>query len=173
MRKPGLLVCTIAAMIALGGCSEQERREAREQQERIAAEAAHQQRLAAQYAAELSEETRRRNNVLAAETQRIQDALDAETERRFDQHMSMLGRFALVVAGVGGVIGWIVYSIRRLGEKHTEERTKRHEHILKAILADSNVSPDHRRELYGRAIEAANKGGTPLIGYSSNEGGAS
>ncbi len=146
----------------LSGCnSEEERQRIREHEARIAAEQARQQRILNQHIADLNAETARRQNVLAA-----------ETKRDFNRQMSLMGRLSSVLAGLGGIIEWVVYSVRRLGEKHTEERTKRHEQNLKAIVSDPHISPEQRGELYGRAIEAANKGGTPLISYHPNQGGA-
>ncbi|EKE68465.1 hypothetical protein [Oceanibaculum indicum] len=160
-KRQLLLACVAAGALLLAGCSEQERREARAAQERIAAEAAYQQRLAAEYVAKVT-----------AETQRLADELSAETKRQLHRNLTALARLAAVLAAVSGVIAFVVFCIRRLGERHLEERTKRHAMNLMAIEADTRLRPEQRENLYRAAVESANRGGTPLIGYAGNGGGA-
>tara|TARA_R110002167_G_scaffold180854_4_gene381044 strand:- start:1709 stop:2164 length:456 start_codon:yes stop_codon:yes gene_type:complete len=143
----------VAATLLLGGCSEQERREQRQHEARIAAEQAKQQRMAAQYTADVIAETQRRKNVL-----------DAETARQRTRQVTSFFKVAAALASIGGVVAFVVHSIRRLGEHTTVERTKRHAMNLKAIEADPHLSPTYRSQLYGRAIEAASHGGPPLLG---------
>jgi outer membrane murein-binding lipoprotein Lpp len=161
MRKQAIIAAAVAGTLLLGGCSERERREMREKEVRIAAEQARQQRILNQHIADLNAETLRQNNVLAA-----------ETARQRNYNLTALGKVIAFLSAIGGVIGFAVYSIRRLGERHLEERTKRHAQNLKAIEADPNLKPNDRKELYRAAVEAANQGGTPLLGYAGNEGGA-
>ncbi|MEQ8602861.1 MAG: hypothetical protein RIB45_06050 [Marivibrio sp.] len=172
MRKTFLAATGVALVLTLGGCSEEERRAARESQERIAAQQAYQQRLAQQYAAELAAETQRLHNKLAAETQRLKNIEAAETERRLHEHITVLGKIISVLMMIVGLVGLITHAILRLGKKHTEERTKRHVENLRAIIADKNLSSAHRAQLYGAAIEAANKGDTPLLTGPDAQGGA-
>lgn len=152
------LALVMTGALLMSGCSEQERREIRIQKERIANYAADQARQAQQYATDI-----------AAAVQRDKNVLDAETDRQFHRNMTALGRLLGILAAVAGVIGFIVYSVRRLGERHVEERTKRHAQNLKSIEADPHLRPDQRENLYRTAIKAANSGGAPRIGY----GGAS
>lgn len=177
-RSPNLAkaaghVTVAAAILLLAGCDQQERRDIRQQQERIAAEQAKQQRIAAQYAADLAAENERHRNVLAAETRRRKDIVDAETQRDWNRRKEALGVVVAVALAVGGVLVFVVYSIRRLGERAAEERTKRQAQILMAIEADPNLKPEHRQALYGAAIEAASHGGGSVLGYTTGyEGGA-
>ena len=154
MTKRIFIVSAVAGALLLGGCSEAERREIRVVEERIAAEAARQQRLAAEYVANLAEDTKR-----------LANELDAETSRQLHRNMTVLGQLAAVLAALGGVIGFVVYSVRRLGERVSEERTKRHDMTVRAIAADPHLRPDHREKLYLRAVEAGNQGGVPRLGY--------
>lgn len=172
MKKALLLPAALAVVMALSACSEEERRAARESQERIAAQQAYEQRLAQEFAAKLTAETQRRRDALAAETQRRKNTEAAETQRQFHEEMTALGKLLGVLGVVGAVIGAVVHSIRRLGEKHTEERTKRHESNLRAIMADEHISSDDRARVYMAAIEAANRGGTPLLSGPNTAGGA-
>tara|TARA_R110002074_G_scaffold196187_6_gene362979 strand:+ start:46 stop:537 length:492 start_codon:yes stop_codon:yes gene_type:complete len=154
------IAAALTGALLVGGCSEQERREIREKEIRIAAEQAKQQRILNQYVADLS-----------AETQRQENAHDAATEREFNENLTLLGRVIAFLAAIGGVIGFAIHSVRRLGEKIAVERTARHAQNLKAIEADPNLTPQQRENLFRAAIEAANQAGTPLIGYSPNTGG--
>lgn len=157
-----LLLGSVAlAALLLAGCSEQERREARASQERIAAEAAYQQRLAAEYAANV-----------AAETQRLADAMFAETQRQWGRNVADLLSFLGVLAAIAGVISFVVFCVKQLGVRVSEERTKRHAMNLRAIETDTRLRPEQRENLYRAAVEASNRSGTPLIGYAGNEGGA-
>jgi|GEM_PF-5627085 len=151
MIKP--VVVAVAVILLTSGCSEQERREQRQHEARIAAENAKQQRLAAQYTADI-----------IAETQRHKDALDAETTRQRTKQVTSLAEIAAFLAAIGGVIAFAVYSFRRLGERVVEERTKRHGLNLKSIEADPHLSPQDRHLLYSHAIEAASNSGPPLLG---------
>lgn len=156
---PVALVCSMA----LSACSEQERREIRQKEIAIAAEQARQQRILEQHVANLNAETQRQEQVHAAETQ-----------RQLHEKLTLLARFAAAIGAIGGVVAWVVYSLRRLGERVSQERTKRQSQLLDAIKNDPLLPPEHRGELYSRAIEAASKGSGPLlIGYSNNNGGPS
>ena len=155
-------VSVALTMTFMTGCSEQERREIRQQEAQIEAEKARQWRIAEQYRIETAAETARRKNVL-----------NAETKRQLNENLTLLGQIAAFLAAISGVIGFLIYCIRRLGEKHVEERTKRHHQNLKALEADPHLRPEDRRDLYRAAIEVANKGGTPLLGYQGNTGGVS
>lgn len=162
MRRQAMVAVAVAGALLLGGCSEKERREIREQEIRIAAEQAKQQRILNQHVADLNAETLRRRNVLAA-----------ETERRRSENMTALGKVAVVLAVIGGVIGFAVHSFRRLAEKQSEERTKRHNLNLMAIEANPDLHPDERKDLYRIAFrEAGRSGGTALIDITPEEGGA-
>lgn len=155
MTKRSLLLASVAAgALLLAGCSEQERREIRAKEERVANYAAEQARQAQKYATDI-----------AAAVQRDKNALDAETSRQLHRNMTVLGQLAAVLAAIGGVIGFIVYCIGRLGERVSKERTKRHDMTVRAIAADPHLRPDHREKLYLRAVEAGNQGGTPRLGY--------
>lgn len=184
LKRVGLALALAGALL-LGGCGEDERREIRAQQERIAAVDARESRLAQEYATRLAAETQRKANELAAQTQRIANELATETRRLAQlaieetkrQRAKLIGNVAetlgfvgLVAAALGGAIGWIILCMRRLGERHMAERTKRHEISLKAIETDPHLSPDHRKELYHVAVETSGKP-QPLIGYAP--GGAS
>jgi len=155
MKFRSLLLARVAAgALLLAGCSEQERREIRIQEERIANFAAEQMRQAQRYATDV-----------AAGVQRDKNVLDAETSRQLHRNMTVLGQLAAVLAAIGGVIGFALYCIRRLGERVSEERTKRHDMTVRAIAADPHLRPDHREKLYLRAVEAGNQGGVPRLGY--------
>lgn len=155
MTKRSLLLASVAAgALLLAGCSEQERREIRDQKERVANYAAEQARRAHEYATDI-----------AAAVKRDKDVLDAETSRQLHRNMTALGKLAAVLAAIGGVIGFVVYSVRRLGERVSAERTKRHDMTVRAIAADPHLRPDHREKLYLTAVEAANRGGVPRLGY--------
>lgn len=155
MKIRSLLLASVAAgALLLGGCSEQERREVRAHERAIANFAAEQARKAQEYAADL-----------AAAVQRQKNELDAETARQRNQNLTVLGKLASVLAAIGGVIGFTVYCIYRLGERVSEERTKRHDMTVRAIVSDPNLKPDHRERLYLRAVDSANRGGTPRLGY--------
>lgn len=162
MFKKLAIIGVLVGAVVLTGCSEQERREIRAKEERIARYEADQRRAAADYAAKLD-----------AETQRWKNTLDAETDRQFNENLTGLAKLLGTLAAIGAVITFVIYSIRRLGERHLEERTKRHAQNLKAIEADPHLRPEDRRDLYRAAVEAANKGGTPLLGYAGSAGGAS
>lgn len=158
MNRKTATALMLISLVLLGGCSEQERREIRAQKERIANYAADQARQAQQYATDI-----------AAAVQRDKDVLDAETDRQLHRNLTALGRLLGILTAIAGVVGFIVYSVRRLGERHVEERTKRHAQNLKSIEADPHLRPDQRENLYRTAIEASNSGGAPRISY----GGAS
>ena len=158
MIKHVFIAVAVAGALLLGGCSEEERRESRAHQERIAAEQARQERLAAEHAADL-----------AAETQRRKDVHAAETARHNSNNRKMLGQVVAFLAAIGGVIAFAVHSMRRVAERHLEERTERHGMSLRSIENNPNLTPRDRVALYHVAFEAANHGGTPLLGYNPDD----
>ncbi len=156
-RRQLMLAGVAAGALLLAGCSEQERREIRAQEERIAAEAARQQRLAMQYATDV-----------AAETKRLADQLQAETDRLFNEDLTAVLQVVSILVVSCGLLAFVVYSFRRLGEFVSGERTKRHDMTLKALVSDPHLSPQQREKVYLRLAEAANRGGTPLLGYGGD-----
>lgn len=162
MRKQAIVAVAVAGVLLLGGCSERERREMREKEIRIAAEQARQQRIFHQHVADLNAETLRRKNVLAA-----------ETARQRNYNLTTLGKVIAFLAAVVGVISFGIYSARRLAEKQSEERTKRHNLNLMAIEANPDLRPDERKDLYRIAFrEGGRRGGTALIDITPEEGAA-
>lgn len=168
-----LIPIVAASALVLAGCSEAERQKQREHEARMAAESARQKRLAFEYQAKLAEESRRLRDQQAAETHRRKNILDAETDRLRDEELSALGKLLGIIGGIVALLTVLIYSIRRMGEKHVEERTRRHAQNLKSIEADPHLRPEHRKELFHAAIEAADQGGTPRLGYHGNSGGVS
>lgn len=176
MIKRIFVAAAIMSTLLLGGCSEEERREIRQHQEKIAAEAERQHRLAAQYAAEvaaetqrianeLETETRRIANQLEAETQRLANQLKAETERLYNEDMTAVLQVVSILLVSSGLLAFIVHSIKRLGEFVSRERTTRHEMTLAAISGDRFLTLEQRERLYRNALQSANRGGEPRLGY--------
>lgn len=132
-RRQLMLASVAAGALLLAGCSEKERMEAIRAKEAVE-----------KYKIDV-----------AAITQRRKDELDAVTAQRWDELESGVLKVLAIVGSIGGVIGFIAYSIRRLGERHLAERTTRHEMNLKAIVADPHLSPESREKLYRTAVEAA------------------
>lgn len=167
--KRGSLMIAVAGALLLGGCNEKERAAERAHEAQLAGIAAEASRRAQEYAARLAAQTQRMANELAAETARVANQAIEETKRQRAEIIAavaeVLGIIALVAATLGGVIAWVVYNLRRLGEHRQSERTKRHDRLVLAIESDPNIPPDERAALYETAIEASHRPAPPLIGY--------
>lgn len=184
MIRQGIIAAGLTGALLLGGCSPQEREQIRQHEDRKTAVQAWGQYLLGQYAANLAAETERQknaqhaqiereNNALIQETKRQADALAAKTAQERDRRKKELAEFVGLSALLSSLVGFTLYCLRRLCERHFEERTKRHALALKAIEDDAHLSPDHRQALYAALIAAAGRGGAPLIGYSADPGAVS
>ena len=154
MIKPALAALVVAGALMTGACSENVQIEAIRKQTILEQERLKQQRILEQHRVDARQETQRRK-----------DIEDAITARENGKAMAAFGKLAAIAAATGGVIGWFIYSVRRLGERHMAERTKRYEQSLKAIDADPHLKPEDRKELLRLAIET-NGRPSPLIGYA-------
>ncbi|MFC3229152.1 hypothetical protein ACFOGJ_18040 [Marinibaculum pumilum] len=183
LRFLATLLGMLLGLLLATGCSEQERREVREHEERMTAleaqnelqKAFRHQELAAETERlrnNLAAETQRQKNGLAADTQRQKDLLAAETRRKLNANLTLAAQIGGIAAVIGLVVGFGLFTLRRLGERHLAERTTRHAQSLKAIQAIADLTAEQRKELLKAAIEAAHRSGSPLISYHGNSGGA-
>jgi len=161
MKRSRFIPVLLLASVLLAGCSEEERREIRAQELKKAAIEAEQHRVLEEFRIKAEQSIRE-----------FQISAEELTARERNDHIAAFAKVAAALAAIAGLICFVVACIKRLAIRHVEERTKRHAMNIKAIEADPHLRPEHRKELYRAAIEAANRGGTPLIGYAGNGGGA-